>query len=237
MLKTIAAWAVHVFTASGLLAAFMALLAAAEKDWRMAMIWLFVCLIIDGIDGTFARMANVRVVLPQVQGKYIDYVIDFFTYAILPAYIFYETFALEGWPRGIAVSAILLSSALYYGIEDMTSPSGKHFKGFPVMWNMVVYVLVFVVPDWSPWLVFFLILLLAVAHFLPIYFAYPSRGGRWWPATLSVATLFIGSAMLIVWRYPEPQPWARITTLIATAYFAILALVDSWHIWKEDANH
>ena len=36
---------------------------------------------LDGIDGTFARMAKVKEVLPHVDGKMIDYVIDFFTYA------------------------------------------------------------------------------------------------------------------------------------------------------------
>jgi len=83
------AWSVHLFTASGLLAGFMAILAINVKDWRAAMFWLIVALIIDGVDGTFARMFKVTEVLPNMSGKTIDYVIDFATYAIIPAYFFY----------------------------------------------------------------------------------------------------------------------------------------------------
>ena len=60
--KTLA-WSVHIFTASGLLAAFMAILAINAKDWRSAMAWLFVALIIDGVDGTFARLFKTKEVL------------------------------------------------------------------------------------------------------------------------------------------------------------------------------
>ena len=85
-MQKLAAWSVHIFTASGLLAGFMGLLAAIEGDYRAAMLWMLATLVIDGVDGTFARMARVGEVLPEVSGKTIDYVIDFFTYCILPAY-------------------------------------------------------------------------------------------------------------------------------------------------------
>lgn len=232
MRKKILAWLVHLFTASGLLAAFMALLAAVEGDWRSSYLWLLLCLLIDGVDGTLARRFRVREVLPQVQGKYIDYVIDFFTYAILPAYIFFETFGLPGWPRYLATFAILLSSALYYGIENMTSKSGQHFVGFPVMWNMVVLVLVFVVPDLSPWWVLGGVLLLAVLHFVPIHFAYPSMGGRWWRATLVASAVFITASAVNIWYYPSPLPLWRWGVLLASLYFGVLAFVDTREAWR-----
>ena len=67
------AWSVHIFTASGLLTGFMAILAINEKDWRSTMFWLLAALIIDGIDGTFARMFRVKEVLPYIDGKTIDF--------------------------------------------------------------------------------------------------------------------------------------------------------------------
>ena len=42
------AWSVHIFTATGILSAFMALLAVERGDWKMAMVWLIVCQFIDG---------------------------------------------------------------------------------------------------------------------------------------------------------------------------------------------
>ena len=91
LLEKSLAWSVHIFTASGLWAGFMAILAINHHNWRSAMFWLLACLIIDGIDGTFARMFRVKEVLPYMDGKTIDYVIDFATYAIIPAYFFYES--------------------------------------------------------------------------------------------------------------------------------------------------
>lgn len=232
-MQKIAAWSVHIFTATGLLSAFMALLAAVEQDWRGTMLWLLLCLVIDGIDGTFARMARVSEVLPAVKGKYIDYVIDFFTYAILPAYMYYETVGLSPFWTLVTTFVILMASALYYGFEDMTSEDGRHFVGFPVMWNMVVYLFIFVVPDWSAELKGILVVFFAIIHFVPIHFAYPSMGGRWWQATLVATVAFIGTAVWNVWSYPVVQELARWVTLVATAYFALLAVMDTKVAWDK----
>lgn len=229
----LSAWLVHLFTASGLLAGFMGLLAAIEGDYRLAMFWMLATLVIDGIDGTFARMAKVREVLPQVDGKMIDYVIDFFTYAILPAYLFYVAIDMPYWPRLICCFAMLLSAAIYYGLEGMVSEDGKHFIGFPVMWNMVMYVLIFVTPGLSSWSVILVIFVLAILHFIPVHFAYPSRGGRWWPLTLTATVLFIGSAVMNVWVYPETSALWRWVCLACTAYYGVLAAVDTAEAWRK----
>ncbi|PPK85842.1 phosphatidylcholine synthase [Neolewinella xylanilytica] len=227
-MQKLAAWSVHAFTATGLLAAFMGLIAVSEGDYRLAMLWILVALVIDGVDGTFARLARVGEVLPRVSGKTIDYVIDFFSYAILPAYLFYEAMELAYWPRLTCCFAMLLSAALYYGKEDMVSPSGRHFVGFPVLWNMVVYVLVFVLPWISGWAIVAVVFAFAVMHFLPVLFAYPSRGGRWWVLTLLATVAFIAAAVMNVWYYPEPSPLWRGVCLVATAYYAVLAAVDTY---------
>ena len=66
-------------------------IAIAEKDFRSAMLWMFVSLVIDGVDGTFARFFQVSRVLPQMSGKTMDYVIDFTTYGVIPAYFFFSS--------------------------------------------------------------------------------------------------------------------------------------------------
>lgn len=206
----------------------MGLLAVTEGRYRTAMMWLLVALVIDGVDGTFARLARVGEVLPRVNGGTIDYVIDFFTYAILPAYLFYAAIELPYLPRLLCCFAMLLSAALYYGMEGMVSADGKHFVGFPVLWNMVVYLLIFVLPDLPQVAVVGLVVTFAVMHFLPILFAYPSRGGRWWPLTLLATVGFIGSAIANVWYYPEASPVWRGVCLVTIAYYAVLAAVDTY---------
>ncbi|MBC6992601.1 hypothetical protein QWY85_06715 [Neolewinella lacunae] len=227
-MKKAFAWLVHLFTASGLLAGFMGLLAAVAGDYRTAMWWMLATLVIDGIDGTFARLAHVSEVLPHVSGQMIDYVIDFFTYAILPAYLFYVATDLPATPRLLGSFAMLLSAALYYGLDGMVSADGRHFVGFPVMWNMVVYLLIFVVPD-LPWpLVFGAVLALAVLHFVPILVPYPSRGGRWWMLTIGVTLLFVLSAVLNVWYYPKPSHWWQGIALACSGYYCLITLLDTW---------
>lgn len=230
-MKTIAAYAVHLFTASGLLAGFMGLLAAVDGDYRAAMFWMLATLVIDGIDGTFARMANVKEVLPGIDGKTIDYVIDFFTYAILPAYLFYVAVDMPYWPRLICCFAMLLSAAIYYGMEGMVSADGNHFVGFPVLWNMVVFVIIFVVPGLGTVSLVGLILLLSVLHFVPILVPYPSRGGRWWLVTIFVVVVFVGSAVACVWFYPQVPLWASGLNLAATGYLTLVTVLDTWQHW------
>jgi phosphatidylcholine synthase len=227
MPSRVAAWSVHAFTASGLLAAFMGLIATHEGDFRLAMLWILVQLVIDGIDGTFARLARVGETLPGVSGKTIDYVIDFFSYAILPAFLFYEASTLDYWPRLLCCCCMLMSAALYYGIEDMVSADGQHFVGFPVLWNMVVYILIFVLPNLPAWAVVTGVVAFTVLHFVPVLFPYPSRGGRWWVATLIATVGFIAAAVMNVWYYPEPSAFWRGVCLVTPLYYGILATVDT----------
>lgn len=225
------AYLVHLFTASGLLAGFMGLLAAVEGDYRESMLWILATLVIDGVDGTFARMVKVTEVLPRVSGKTIDYVIDFFTYAILPAYLFYAAIDLPYWPRLLCCFAMLLSAAIYYGLEGMVSTDGKHFVGFPVLWNMVVFVFIFVLPDLQEWMIVVTTMALSVLHFVPILVPYPSRGGRWWMVTLVAVTVFGGSAVACVWWYPEVSQWARWANLASIGYLVLITVLDTVEDW------
>src|SRR5208282_5292017 len=59
-LRRAAGFLVHVLTASGAAAAVAALTAAIDRDFARCFAWLGLALIIDGVDGTFARAARVR---------------------------------------------------------------------------------------------------------------------------------------------------------------------------------
>jgi len=220
------AWSVHVFTASGLLAGFMAILAIEQRDWKMAMVWLVVCLVIDGIDGTFARLFNVKEVLPNVDGKTIDYVIDFATYAIIPAYFFYHAELVEEIWRFPCTAIILLVSAIYYGREGMVTDD-YYFVGFPVLWNLVVFYLFFVT-QFSPTINTILILIFAIMHFIPIKFAYPSQASKLKTLTLVVTVIFFSTLVGILHYYPIRNVWLTGSALAVVGYFAILAIYNTW---------
>src|SRR3712207_3155121 len=45
----------------------------------------FAALVVDGIDGTFARAARVKERLPRIDGDALDLIIDYITYVLIPA--------------------------------------------------------------------------------------------------------------------------------------------------------
>lgn len=226
ILDKILAWGVHLFTASGLLAGFMAILAINEKNWRLAMAWLFAALVIDGVDGTFARKFKTKEVLPNISGKTIDYVIDFANYAIIPAYFFYSAELVNApWNLPLAL-LILLVSVLYYSKEGMVSDD-YYFIGFPVMWNMIVYFLVFVFSLGKHGNAA-IILIFSILHFVPVKFAYPSRATRLKSLTILMTTIMTLTMPAIIWFYPEVPMWLRIVATSSLAYFGIIAVVDTF---------
>ncbi|MCB0595524.1 MAG: CDP-alcohol phosphatidyltransferase family protein [Lewinellaceae bacterium] len=222
------AWSVHIFTATGVLAVFMALLAVSAHDFRTAMFWLLAALLIDGIDGTLARRFRVEEVLPHVSGKNIDFVIDFAAYAIVPAYMIYESGLMHGpWNLG-ATFLILLVSAVYYGKEGMVSDD-YYFVGFPVMWNMAAFYMIFVF-QWGHWGNVLLVVGLSILHFVPIKVAYPSRARHWrWP-TLAVSAVCILVLVSITYLYPDKNVWLAVMAWGCLVYFAVFVVWATW--WR-----
>ena len=86
MTKQTLAFCVHLLTASGAAIALFAMLAAAAQDWKWMFIWLGLALFVDGIDGPLARMARTKKYAPNWDGILLDLIVDFLTYAFIPAY-------------------------------------------------------------------------------------------------------------------------------------------------------
>lgn len=220
------AWGVHLFTSCGLLTGFMAILAINEKDWVSTMWWLIASLIIDGLDGNLARYFRVKEVLPYMNGKTIDYVIDFATYAIIPAYCFYISEMVPGTWNLICTFIILLVSALYYGKEGMVS-NDMYFIGFPVMWNMVVFYLIFIFQS-GPLLSALIVIVFAILHFVPIKFAYPSQAYKYRNFILILTVLFFISLILNLLFYPETPLYIRGLAILTALGYGSLAVYNTW---------
>lgn len=228
--KKIIAWCVNLYTASGILAGFMAILAINAKNWREAMAWLLVALVIDGTDGTFARQLKTTDVLPFMNSKNIDYVVDFTNYAVIPAYFFYAAELVpSNWNLPLTF-LILLVSAIYYGIEEMVSDD-FNFIGFPVMWNAVVFYLIFVF-SLSQIGNAAIIVIFSILHFIPIKFAYPSRAMRLKILTIAFTAILLIIMPIIVWFYPNVPKYLKWIANICLAYFGILAVLDTFNIGK-----
>ncbi|MEM9824029.1 MAG: hypothetical protein AAF985_23290, partial [Bacteroidota bacterium] len=180
----------------------------------------------DGLDGSLARVFKVGEVLPYMNGKTIDYVIDFATYAIIPAYFFYEAHLVaEAW-RLPCTALILLVSALYYGKEGMVTDD-LYFLGFPVLWNMVVFYLLFVFPFGSTGNIM-MVIFFAVLHFVPVKFVYPSQGRRFRRLSIAITIVFIATLAAILWFYPVRHWWLTLLAYLTAGYYASMAIYNTW---------
>ena len=87
MRDRIAAWGVHLYTAAGAVVALLALAAAVRADYGAAFGWLTVAFLLDCTDGTLARRARVKEVLPYFDGAKLDDIVDYLNYVFVPVAI------------------------------------------------------------------------------------------------------------------------------------------------------
>jgi len=230
LLEKTLAWSVHFLTASGVMAAFMSIVTISQHEFREAMLWLFLAFVIDGIDGSFARRWRVKEILPYFSGKNMDYVIDFATYAIIPAYFVYEAQLVPNFLNILTVAAILYTSVFYYGKLGMVSDD-LHFVGFPVLWNFVVFYLFFV---WDLGEIgnFIAIIILCILHFVPIKFLYPSRTEAHFKLTISMTILAIVSSIALLYIFPENNLPLSVAASIGVVYFFVMTIYKTY-FYKE----
>jgi phosphatidylcholine synthase len=167
--RVVLAWCVHLFTASGAVIAAAALIAIGRGDLATAGWLMLVALIIDAIDGSFARLVGVRQVLPHMDGRRLDDMVDYLNFVIVPAVFMVAAGSLLWW--GLAALPIL-ASAYGFSQEDAKTED-DFFLGWPSYWNVLALYLWLL--DLSPlagsiWLVG-----LSIAVFVPLKYIYPSK--------------------------------------------------------------
>jgi phosphatidylcholine synthase len=135
-----AAFAVHLFTATGAGVALLAMLEAVREHWANMFGWLGVALIIDAIDGPIARKLDVARLQPNWSGETLDLVVDFVTYVFVPAYAITASGLLLPLAAPLLGIGIVVSSALYFADRRMKA-ADNHFRGFPALWNAAAFYL------------------------------------------------------------------------------------------------
>lgn len=218
------AFSVHLLTASGSFLAFLSLVAASEQRWTAMFWWLGLALLVDGIDGPIARKLQVKEVLPTWSGDMLDNIIDYVTYVLLPAFALYQRgFMGEGLSFASA-AIIVISSAIYYADTGMKTRE-NFFKGFPVVWNMVVFTLFVIEP--GEMLSFGVVVIAAALSFTPIHFLHPVRVMRMRPLNLGIFLLWCALAMVALLQDMQADQWVRIGIAASGVYlFCIGAIMQ-----------
>lgn len=223
--RKLLAWGVHLFTASGLIVGLLALVAIINRDWRAALLWLFVAVLIDTVDGRLARMFQVKQVLPDVDGRMLDYVTDFSNDVLLPTVFLYEAGLLPSSVRLVCCAAILLVSCYHYtNLKAITDDF--RFRGFPAMWNFVVFYLF--VLGLSPLWNVVIIGVVCFLHFTPIDFIYPTRTVRLKKLTFALVLVQAVANLIILIQHPLRNSVLLAVSLLIVGYLMAISMYQTY---------
>jgi phosphatidylcholine synthase len=214
--QKLAAFSVHVLTASGGAFAFMALVAAIDENWSRMFAWLGAALIVDAIDGPLARRLKVVEVLPDWSGETLDLVVDFLTYVFVPAYAIAASGLLPDLfvlPAGLL---IIITGALYFADKRMKT-TDNYFRGFPGLWNVVAFYLLLLAPP--PWVGTAGISALLVLTFLPFPFLHPVRVKRFRSFNMALIAAWAVLALVALVRDMSPGPFVTGALCVIGLYF------------------
>lgn len=216
------AWSVHLFTASGGICGLLALREIVDGSPTSALMWMGIAVVIDAVDGTFARRANVKEFASEIDGELLDNLIDFFNYVIVPAVFILLIPTVPSAMREFAAALIIIASA--YQFSHRQAKTCDHFfRGFPSYWNLVVcYLFLW---RFDHWFNLGLIICLTILSFVPIKYIYPSRleyfsGNALVRRAVLWGTLIWGGATFaMVFTYPVESPFLDgVVLLYMTSY-------------------
>ena len=219
--QKILALAVHAFTACGAAVGLVALAAAWEREFAACFAWLALALAIDGIDGTLARAARVKERAPFIDGDTLDNVVDFFTYVVVPAVAFLRSDLVGGW-AGAALAALIVSASALYFADKRMKTHDNWFRGFPAIWNVLVFYLFVFQPPGA--LTVAIVLAGVAGMFMPVVFVHPVRVVRLRAITIVMLAVWAASAALAIASDLSGSGVAKIGLAVAAVYFLALPL-------------
>lgn len=219
-------YAVHLFTASGVLVAFLmaAEICSPRPDPRRVFILFAVATLMDALDGPFARLWEVKRTVPHVDGRTIDDIVDYLTFTFLPMLLVWRM----GWvpdPGLLFVGPAIVASLFGFANVEAKDEDAGFFRGFPSYWNMAAFYAGLL----HPWAAAAMLVGLALLTVAPVWFIYPNQAPRPWKVPLLVgAFLWLALAIAMVPDYPDVAPWMLWLSLAGPLLYTLL----SWYLWR-----
>src|ERR1700724_1967506 len=211
-----AAFAVHVFTACGAACALLALIAAVSADWPKMFVWLGIALIIDGVDGTFARARRTAELLARWSGDVLDLVVDILTYVFVPAYAI-ATGGLLPQVLAIPLGAVIVVTRSSYFADRQMKTTDYYFRGFPALWNVAAFYLFLL--KLPPWLGALAVVALAALTFVPFHVVHPIRISHLRAITVAALVVWALLAIIAVADGLAPCFWLVAALCVLAIYF------------------
>lgn len=180
---------VHLLTASGLIPIILAMQAYLAGDAYATLFWLAIAGVIDGIDGPLARRFEVSKHLPDFEGAILDHIIDYLSYCFIPALMLIRfEMVPQGW--GVAAASLICMASLYTFANKQAKTEENDFRGFPALWNLVIFYMLITHSAQETNMV--IIVLLSVMVFAPIRVVHPVRVAAGRRVTLPLVMIWLG---------------------------------------------
>lgn len=222
LLRSILAYGVHAFTATGAIWGLLAVFAVFEGNYKMMIVWMIVAMLVDGFDGALARWADVKKYANRVDGALLDNILDYLNYVLVPAIFMIKTDLLPDPVKWLTACLILLASAYQFTQSDAKTED-HHFKGFPSYWNIAaLYMLLMNLP---PWVNFGFLMLFNVMIFIPVKYIYPSRNTYLKTLTNALTWAYAAIGIWGLLQYPNQPGWVAWASLIYVGYYLVLSLI------------
>jgi len=221
MAKLVLAWLVHLYTAFGVVIGFLTILAIEQAAFRDALFLMALAVVIDATDGTLARAAHVKEIIPSFDGEMLDAIVDYFNYAVVPCFFMLRANLLPGQDALWLAALPLLASAYGFCQRDAKT-ADNFFLGFPSYWNIVAFYL-YVLKS-PAWLNAFALIALSILIFVPIKYIYPSRSPRFRVQSNVLGALWGAAILYAIYRLPEPPRAILFASLFYPAYYTALSL-------------
>ena len=221
------AWAIHIFTASGIIAGFLGLLSALDGSPRASLMWMTVAMVIDGLDGPVARKFEVSTVLPNIDGHVMDLVIDYVTCVVAPAFFIHEFGLLPHRFDLFGTGLILLTSLYLFSCTNIMTED-NYFNGFPAMWNLVVNIM-FVLQS-RPTVNLVIVLVVSAFTIIPVKFIHPIRVRDFRKITIPILVIWLIAMVYLTWILEDKTKYCDVKCLPTTSRIA-QGIIYAGAIW------
>lgn len=229
------AYLVHLLTASGVIPAALAVreLVQPDCDPRIVFAYLLLATLIDAVDGPLARKFDVKHVAASIDGRVIDDLLDYLTFAFIPLMLIWR---MDWMPTGfgVTVTIAMVASLLGFAHRQAKDETRGVFRGFPSYWNLyAIYAGVFGTQV-SPWLTAFILWVLALLTVAPVWVLYPNLAPRRWKLPIFYGGLVWTASLIaiLVWNYPSTPMWFVIGS-IAYPCFYVYASIKHAGSWRQ----
>jgi len=222
-LNLFSAWLVHLYTASGAIAAFFGVVAVFSGRYREAFLWMVAATVVDSTDGVLAGRARVKEVLPAVDGPKLDDIVDYLTFVFLPILLLYRSGVLPDGSVALATAAAVLVSSLFGFVAADAKTDDHFFTGFPSYWNVVALYLY--VAGLSATVNAAILVVLSGLVFWRVRYVYPTRTPVLRVVTLVLGVVWAALILAIVLRLPAVSTPLVLSSLVFPIYYFVLSAV------------